>query len=368
MGNLNEISAFKGHEIGRELGREGGNNWAVVVTKNGKRVFDSVHQKRSAAEMRVIKLEKKPGLNPKVSQTSFKPFSPMKEGVEYFTLNQIKKQWAKDYPGTKFKFEISKYKGAERLAVLSPKGHEIEVYDKVPGAGWTIQEMKKENKMLSFKDFIKEGVDDPAIFKAVFLAGGPGSGKSFTVGKTGLSALGFRVVNSDDVFEFALKKAGLTTEPEHIWSPKGQEIRKGAKSLTAKKMGLYLNGRLGLVIDGTGKDYDKIARQAKNLQELGYETAMIFVNTDLETAVHRDSKRSRTLGREMVKKMWQDVQNNLGKFQNLFKNNFIIVDNSEGTNIEKGTISAYKKIQRWSKTRPQNRIAKDWIRKAGGKV
>ena len=45
--------------------------------------------------------------------------------------------------------------------------------------------------MKDFKTFVDEGPNDPAIFKAIFLAGGPGSGKSFIVGKTALPALGF---------------------------------------------------------------------------------------------------------------------------------------------------------------------------------
>ena len=60
--------------------------------------------------------------------------------------------------------------------------------------------------MLTFQQFV-EGVNDPAIFKAIFLAGGPGSGKSFIVGKTGLTSMGYKVVNSDDAFEASLKKA-----------------------------------------------------------------------------------------------------------------------------------------------------------------
>ena len=61
----------------------------------------------------------------------------------------------------------------------------------------------------SFKDFVplEEGVNDPAIFKAVFLAGGPGSGKSFVVGKSALTSFGLKLVNSDNAFEQALKKA-----------------------------------------------------------------------------------------------------------------------------------------------------------------
>jgi len=44
--------------------------------------------------------------------------------------------------------------------------------------------------MLSFDDYLNEGINDPSIFKAVFLAGGPGSGKSFMVGQTALTSLG----------------------------------------------------------------------------------------------------------------------------------------------------------------------------------
>ena len=62
--------------------------------------------------------------------------------------------------------------------------------------------------MKTFKQLIlnlDEGVNDPAIFKAVFMAGGPGSGKSFIAGKTGLTSMGLRLINSDDVFEAQLE-------------------------------------------------------------------------------------------------------------------------------------------------------------------
>ena len=142
--------------------------------------------------------------------------------------------------------------------------------------------------MISFAEHIKEideGVNDPAIFKAIFLAGGPGSGKSFIVGKTGLTSLGFKVVNPDTAFEKALNKAGLEMNPDNIFSVKGQDIRGRAKELTNKQQELYVKGRLGLVIDGTGKDASKILRQRGLLQKLGYSTAMILVNTDKETAL-----------------------------------------------------------------------------------
>ncbi|MGA0164493.1 MAG: zeta toxin family protein, partial [Bdellovibrionota bacterium] len=227
----------------------------------------------------------------------------------------------------------------------------------------TVIEMKEE-----IEKEIEEGVDDPAIFKAIFLAGGPGSGKSFTVGQTGLGALGFRIINSDEVFEFALKKAGLESTPKDIFSPKGQEIRGGAKKLTAKKMDLYLDGRLGLVIDGTGKDFNKIKKQATDLKKIGYDVGMIFVNTNLETAIARDAKRKRTLGADKVKVMWQEVQDNIGKFQNFFGGDFTVVDNSEGANWQKATLGAYKKASKFAKSPVRSPIAKKWIKDAGGRL
>lgn len=214
----------------------------------------------------------------------------------------------------------------------------------------------------AFESFLNEGVNDPSIFKAVFLAGGPGSGKSFIVGKTALTALGFKVINSDDAFERALAKVGLKPTPEDIYSPKGQEVRGQAKALTSKKMQLALDGRLGLVIDGTGKDYEKIEKQAKKLRDLGYEVAMIFVNTDLDTAKDRNRARARSLPDAEVEAMWNAVQKNIGKFQNFFRQKMFIIDNSDGANFEGAVLSTYRKLSAWAKTKPEAPSAKAWIK------
>jgi shikimate kinase len=219
----------------------------------------------------------------------------------------------------------------------------------------------------SFKSYIEEGVNDPAIFKAVFLAGGPGSGKSFIVGKTALIPLGFKLINPDPAFEAQLKKAGLSMDPSDIGSDKGQEVRAKAKALTDKQMRFAVDGRLGLVIDGTGKDYEKIAGQANELKKIGYDVAMIFVNTDLETAMNRNRARARSLPDAMVEKMWKDVQKNIGKFHNLFGSMMTIVDNSDGANYEGASMSAYKRISKWIQTKPNKPAAKKWIQVQKGK-
>ena len=53
--------------------------------------------------------------------------------------------------------------------------------------------------MKTFQD-LQEGVYDPNIFNAIFLAGGPGSGKSYLVRRT-TGGLGLKVLNSDDIYE-----------------------------------------------------------------------------------------------------------------------------------------------------------------------
>jgi len=214
--------------------------------------------------------------------------------------------------------------------------------------------------MKTFQE-LQEGVYDPNIFKAIFLAGGPGSGKSYVVRKT-TGGLGMKVVNSDDIYEKMLNDAGLQTTPEDIFSDKGQEIRKKAKATTKVMQGNFLQGRLGVIIDGTGKDYDKIAKQAAGLQKLGYETYMIFVNTSLDTAQERNKMRQRTLPEDEVAKMWNAVQQNIGKFQRFFgASNMIIVDNNDAG--EDVFAKVWKRVSMLAKKKVTNRIAKSWIAK-----
>ena len=209
---------------------------------------------------------------------------------------------------------------------------------------------------------ITEGVNDPAIFKAVFLAGGPGSGKSFIVGQTALQILGLKLINSDPAFELALEKAGLDKKnPADIASDAGQAARGRAKVLTAKQMRLAVDGRLGLVIDGTGKDADKLRSQQKRLKSVGYETAMIFVNTDLETALARNRKRARSLPDSMVTSMWKGVQKNIEYFKSIFGENMYVIDNSDGANYQLQVNQVYKKMKVWADRKPSMPQAKAWI-------
>ena len=192
--------------------------------------------------------------------------------------------------------------------------------------------MKTFKSFREFSEFLKEGVHDPGIFKVVFTAGGPGSGKSFIAGKAGLgkfSSFGMKTVNSDNIFEKLLRDAKVEPVPEQIFSSKGQKIRGHAKELTQKRQKGWLKGRLGMVVDGTGKDDKKIKQMSDALRSIGYASYMLFVNTSLDVAQQRNMMRARTLEPIEVEEMWKAVQQNMGKFQQYFtRQNFILVDNN----------------------------------------
>lgn len=215
--------------------------------------------------------------------------------------------------------------------------------------------------MINFKQLV-EGVYDPNIFKAFFLAGGPGSGKSFVVRKT-TGGLGMKVVNSDTAFEKLLKDADFSLDFRDMSPEKTLErdkIRKRAKEVTAKMQSNFVAGRLGLIIDGTGAEYGKIQKQSKMLQQLGYDVHMVFVNTSLETAIQRNNERDRKLPLDIVKTYWNNVQSNIGKFQRLFgRKNFIIIDNNDYK--EDVFFKVFKTIRKLATKKVTNYIAKQWI-------
>ena len=55
---------------------------------------------------------------------------------------------------------------------------------------------------------------------------------------------------------------------------------------------------------------------------------MIFVNTDLETALRRNKERERTLPDELIHKNYKVIEHNIGRFQRLF-GDIHIINNSD---------------------------------------
>lgn len=205
---------------------------------------------------------------------------------------------------------------------------------------------------------LNEGVYDPNIFKAIFLAGGPGSGKSYIAGRT-IRGGGLRIVNSDSALEALLKKANLSLKMPDSQAAQRDPIRDKAKKLTQKRLDNYIEGRLGLIIDGTGREYDKVTKQASELQQLGYDTYMVFVNTSLDVALQRNANRPRSVPESIVTRSWNAVQQNIGKFSLFFKNGMVIVDNNDAG--EDMFTAVFKRVRGLLRQPVKNGRARQWI-------
>jgi len=217
---------------------------------------------------------------------------------------------------------------------------------------------RRHSSILCAPKVIQEGVYDPGILKAVFTAGGPGSGKSYLAdvvfgvrtanakpffeNASFVGANGLKYVNSDRFFERELAKLGINPKDlqdisdlpsDELWdivqsADEPESARNIAKGKLKKLRGYFEEGRLGMLIDGTGGKYDKMVREKSLAEAMGYDTYMLFVDTSLPVAIERDAKRDRTLGPQLVEEIWQNVQDNKERFQELFGDNFALVENS----------------------------------------
>ncbi len=212
---------------------------------------------------------------------------------------------------------------------------------------------------------LQEGVYDKNILKAFFLAGGPGSGKSF-VTRSAFAGAGLKLIDSDRIFTRNLEKANLSLKMPDEEGYFRDIIRNRAKITTQSQLATYIEGRLGMIVDGTGRDFDQMNRQVTHLKSMGYDCYMIFVNTSLPVALERNAKRDRVVPEYIATKNWNTVQRNTGKFQNLFgMSNFFIIDNNKSDKeLQTLTLSKAASIVNKMLSQPvRNYIGKTWIAK-----
>ena len=220
-----------------------------------------------------------------------------------------------------------------------------------------------ESKLPSYmiEDLITEGVYDPGVFKAVFLMGGPGSGKSEVVTGLALKALGLKLINTDQAFEKGLKKAGLSLDLRGADMDKIDPIRAKAKATTKIGMDMYMNGRLGLIFDTTSANDSKIKDYKKNLDAIGYESKMVYVQTSLKNAQDRNANRPRKVPPKIVASDWNKSNANAIKLQKMFGKDFIKIENDDTLDaLKKKTTKLYSQLMTWTSKFPKNNRANTW--------
>jgi predicted ABC-type ATPase len=205
-----------------------------------------------------------------------------------------------------------------------------------------------QNSQLSHPNALQEGVEDFGIFKAIFMAGSPGSGKS-TVRRELFGGLGLKLVDADEVRSAYLKlgKAG-------DYDVYGDVVRRQRQS--------YMDRRLGIIMDTTAWWMPSVVNTTKELQALGYDVGMVQVFTPFHEAMQRVKRRAGQEGRDVpeaeVTKRYQALQQNTRDYIEFFGDAYWFVDNSGRTpNLD----HVKRDIRSWLRHQPQNPVAQDWI-------
>jgi hypothetical protein len=249
-----------------------------------------------------------------------------------------------------------------------PEHHAKEMYNDVR-KGMQIKESINEE----FESLLIEGVHDKAIFKAVFLAGGPGSGKDYVLDNT-LAGHGMTEMNSDKALEYLMDKKGLDKTMPASEEEVRNIVRGKAKNITELRQRLAILGRNGLIINGTGDDVEKIAKIKKELESVGYESSMVLVNTADEVSKQRNIDRGqrggRTVPENIRKEKWDGVQAGRPEFAKMFGDNYMEFDNSEdlrkaAPEVVKAKkdemLEMFAKIKDFVSTPPKNSVADAWV-------
>ena len=182
--------------------------------------------------------------------------------------------------------------------------------------------------MISLVDLLLENLKKP---KAVFLAGPAGSGKSSFI-KNNIPNL--KVINIDDTYEELLKKSGLDKPQSEFTSDELSQSAKlmgQARKETTVKLKNAQEAGENIVIDGTGAASNPILKKKNQLEDLGYDTMMVMIYVSPLVSLERNKSRGDAGGRSLrpsiIVRTWNQVNKNVDVFENMFGNNFILVNN-----------------------------------------
>jgi hypothetical protein len=252
--------------------------------------------------------------------------------------------------------------------------------------GSTEYQKKAIKGFKALREQLNEGINDPGKLKAIFLAGGPGSGKDYVMNSV-LTGEGLKEINSDVAFEYLMQKNGLDLEMPDEERVERDIVRGRAKNITKEQERLALAGRLGVIINGTADDLEKIRTVKSSLEDMGYETMMVFVNTSNEVSRQRNVERGK-MGKRKVpdgtdkqgvpdnspnirQQKWDLAQKNIGELQKIFGNDkFAVIDNTadirkvgpeEKEKIQSNFNRIRRMAQQFVRADNQNPEAQKWI-------
>lgn len=197
---------------------------------------------------------------------------------------------------------------------------------------------------MKFINYLNEGINDKGIFKAVFLAGNPGAGKTYTLSKIKSGSIKPKIVNTDNFFN-------LFSNDWDEWN----KISKKVKILNINQFANYINSMLPLAIDGTSNNISNLLKRFGILELFGYDISMVFITTSLETSIKRAEKRERKVNIDFIKKIHNEVNKAKEFYHNKFKV-FIEINNNEGELNNKVILKSFKQMNNFYNSPIQNPV------------
>jgi adenylate kinase family enzyme/GNAT superfamily N-acetyltransferase len=211
---------------------------------------------------------------------------------------------------------------------------------------------------------LDEGVNDPHIFKAIAMIGPMGAGKS-TIARQLVGGSGLRSLNLDNFNELLIKKgkvAGGNLTPDQL---------ERSWQLTQAQKGNWVAERLGLLIDGSGRNVEGLVKPLTELEKLGYDTMVILVNVSLETSLQRQQTRAaqqtaqygagRNVPLDLAKSSYEQIQQNIPKLQQLYGNRLLIINNERAVDLSQ----EQSIVSKFLNSPPSSPAAVQWIKSHG---
>jgi predicted kinase len=179
------------------------------------------------------------------------------------------------------------------------------------------------------------------MFKAIFITGGPGSGKDIVI-REGVAEQKAVELSTIQAFEHLMDKKKL--------SEQSKDFRREA-----------IRTRSPLIINGTADNFDNIAMIKEELEELGYITMMVYVDTLNEVSRQRNLGLKRMISESVREEKWVKAQENKVKFYHMF-NDFNLFENNDNLDIVEESISdVYDHINEFLDKDSLNEISTDWL-------
>ena len=188
---------------------------------------------------------------------------------------------------------------------------------------------------------LDEGIHDPSIFKAIFMAGPPGAGKNTVIAELGLTAAGLKLQDIDRTLAYL----------NRMRAPEQPDYKRGLDA-TLRQQSVFQSNMLGLLINTTGRDYESLMGLNKKLKESGYDTFMLFVDVEYDVAFGRIHNRQKyatdpaDAGRKVdvdyFEKAYDSSKENLEFYALMFGSQFAVVTNNAELTEAAEDINEYK--------------------------